>query len=56
MSTTYDKSRSTALPTIASEFTVPLIFSLLGLVLSAAILPHFSDETISTIFSSIGFG
>jgi hypothetical protein len=56
MSTTYAQTGPTVLPATASAFTVPLLLSLLGLALSAAILPHCSDATINVMFSSIGFG
>ena len=56
MSITLAQTRPTTLSTILPVFAVPLLFSLFGLALSAAILPYLSDETISMMFSSIGFG
>jgi hypothetical protein len=40
--------------TTSLELAVVCLFSLLGLALTAAVLPYLSDETISTMFSSIG--
>jgi hypothetical protein len=56
MSSILAETRPTTLGTILPALAVPLLFSLLGLTLSAAILPYLSDETISMMFSSVGFG
>jgi hypothetical protein len=56
MSITLAQTRPTTLSIISSALVVPLLFSLLGLTLTAAILPYLSDETISLIFSSMSFG
>jgi len=56
MFSTLVQTRPTTLPAISSALVVPLLFSLLGLTLTAAILPYLSDETISLIFTSMSFG
>jgi hypothetical protein len=43
-----------ALLAISPDLAVVCLFSLLGVMLSAAALSYLSDETISTVFSSIG--
>ena len=56
MSSTLVQDRPHAFSVISSVFIVPLLFSLLGLTLTASILPYLSDETISLIFTSMSFG
>ena len=56
MSSTLVQTRPITLPVISLALVVPLLFSLLGLTLTAAILPYLSDETISLIFTSMSFG
>ena len=54
MSTTVAQTRRTTLSSTSPDLAVPLLFSLLGLTLSAAVLSYVSSETISMMFSSIG--
>jgi hypothetical protein len=55
MPTTLAQTRPTTLSTISPDLAVACLFSLLGLTLSAAVLPYVSSsETISMMFSSIG--
>jgi hypothetical protein len=56
MSSTLVQTRPITLPVISLALVVPLLLSLLGLTLTAAILPYLSDETISLIFTSMSFG
>ena len=56
MSSTLVQARPTTLSAISSALDVPVLFSLLGLTLTAAILPYLSNETISSIFTSMSFG
>jgi len=54
MSSTLALTRPTTLAIISPGLVVVYLFSLLGLMLSAAVLSCVSSETISVIFSSIG--
>ncbi len=56
MSTTFAQTRPTTHPTISPALADVglLLFGLIGLTLSAAVLSYVSDETISMMFSSIG--
>ena len=53
MSTTLAQIRPTTLSTISPNLVAVYLFSLLGLMLSAAVLSYVSSETISMMFSSI---
>jgi len=54
MSTTLVQTRPTTRLTISPDLASLGLFSLLGLMLSAAVLSYVSSETISMMFSSIG--
>ena len=54
MSTTFVQIRPTTRLTISPDLASLGLFSLLGLMLSAAVLSYVSSETISMMFSSIG--
>jgi hypothetical protein len=54
--TTLAQTDPITLATISWGFAVPLLFSLLGLKLTAAILPYLSAEAISLIFTPMSFG
>ena len=55
MSTTFAPTNSlTWLPAIPLDLAVVFVVSLLGLVLSEAVLSYVSSETISVMFSSVG--
>ena len=55
MPTTLTQTRATSLSTNSPDFVAVWLFSLLGLVLSAAALPHLlEDETFSMLFLSMG--
>ena len=41
-------------PAISPDFAIVCLFSLLGLMLTAAVLSYVSNETISMLFISIG--
>ena len=54
MSTTLAQARPTTLSGISPDLAGVCLFSLLGLMLSAAVLSNVSSETISLILSSVG--
>lgn len=54
MSTTLAQTRPTTLSSISPDLASVCLFSLLGLMLSAAVLSNVSSETIGLMFSSIG--
>jgi hypothetical protein len=54
MSTTLAQTRPTTLSSISLDLAGVCLFSLLGLMLSAAVLSYVSSEAISMMFSSIG--
>lgn len=54
MSTTLAQTRPTMLSSVSPDLASVCLFSLLGLMLSAAVLSNVSSETIGLMFSSIG--
>ena len=54
MSTTLTQTRPTTLSGISPDLASVCLFSLLGLMLSAAVLSNVSSETISLMFSTVG--
>ena len=54
MSNTLVQARPTTFSSISPDMAGVCLFSLLGVMLSAAVLSYVSSETISMIFSSIG--
>ena len=52
--TTLAQARPTTLSGISPDLAGVCLFSLLGLMLSAAVLSNVSSETISLMFSSVG--
>jgi hypothetical protein len=54
MPTTLAQTRPTTRPSISPDLASVCLFSLLGVMLSAAVLSYVSSETISMMFSSIG--
>ena len=54
MSSTLPQTRPTTISTISADMACVCLFSLLGLMLSAAVVSYVSSETISMMFFPVG--